>query len=131
MSEENLEIVRRFFEVGLDAEALTELGVIDPDLTFVPGPGSLTRGTLSAKRFEEVVDDIASQFDAYEVTPIRFLDAGGCVVVELRRCVTIPRSSTPLEDRFAQVFTVEGGCIVRIQSFFEFDDALRAAGVAA
>jgi len=131
MPADNVKVVRRFFEVGLDAESLIELGVIDPELTFVPGPGSLTRGMLSAKRFEEVVDDIASQFDAYEVTPIRFLHAGECVVVELRRCVTIPRSSTPLEDRFAQVFTVEDGCIVRIQSFFELDDAIRAARAAA
>jgi ketosteroid isomerase-like protein len=127
MSEENLEIVRRFFEIGLDADSLIELGIVDPELSFVPGPGSLTTGTLSPKGFEDVVRDIASQFDAYEVTPLKFVDAGDCVVVELRRCVTIPRSSTPLEDRFAQVFTVEGGCIVRIQSFFELDEALQAA----
>jgi ketosteroid isomerase-like protein len=130
MSDRNVEIVRRFFEVGLDADSLLELGVIDPELTFVPGQGSLTRGSLSAKRFVEVVRDIASQFDAYEVTPMRFVDAGDCVVVELRRCVTIPRSSTPLEDRFAQVFTVQDGCIVRIQSFVELDDAMQAARAA-
>jgi ketosteroid isomerase-like protein len=130
MSDRNVEIVRRFFEVGLDADSLLEVGVIDPELTFVPGQGSLTRGSLSAKRFVEVVRDIASQFDAYEVTPMRFVDAGDCVVVELRRCVTIPRSSTPLEDRFAQVFTVQDGCIVRIQSFVELDDAMQAARAA-
>jgi ketosteroid isomerase-like protein len=130
MSDRNVQIVRRFFEVGLDADSLLELGVIDPELTFVPGQGSLTRGSLSAKRFVEVVRDIASQFDAYEVTPMRFVDAGDCVVVELRRCVTIPRSSTPLEDRFAQVFTVQDGCIVRIQSFVELDDAMQAARAA-
>jgi ketosteroid isomerase-like protein len=128
--EDNVQIVQRFFEIGLDAESLIELGVIDPELTFVPGRGTLTRGTLSAKRFEEVVQDIASQFDEYEVTPMKFVEAGECVVVELRRCVTIPRSSTPLEDRFCQVFTVRDGCIVGIQSFSEFDDALLAAEAA-
>jgi hypothetical protein len=55
------------------------------------------------------------------------VDAGEWVVVELRRGVTIPRSPTRLEDRFAQVFTVQDDCIVRIQSFFELDDALQAA----
>jgi hypothetical protein len=66
MSDGNLKIVRRFFEVGLDADSLIELGIVDRDLSFVPGPGSLTTGTLSAKGFEDVVRDIASQFDAYE-----------------------------------------------------------------
>ena len=128
MAEGNLEIVQRFFDVGLDAEALTELGVVDAELTFIPGAGSLTRGALSAKQFEEAVHDIASQFEAYDVTPVRFVEVGDQVVVELRRCVTIPRSSTPLEDRFAQIFTLEDGCIVRIEAFFELDAALAAAG---
>jgi len=127
MSDQNVELVRRFFDVGLDAESLIELGLVDPELTFVPGPGSLTTGTLTAKGFEDVVRDIASQFEAYDVTPVKFVDAGERVVVELRRCVTIPRSSTPLEDRFAHVFTVHDGRIVRIQSFFELDEALQAA----
>jgi ketosteroid isomerase-like protein len=130
MAEGNIDIVRRFFDVGLDAEALTELGVVDAELTFIPGAGSLTRGALSAKQFEEAVDDIASQFEAYDVAPVRFVEVGDQVVVELRRCVTIPRSSTPLEDRFAQIFTLEGGCIVRIQAFFDLDDAMQAATAA-
>jgi ketosteroid isomerase-like protein len=127
MSDQNVELVRRFFDVGLDAESLIGLGLVDPELTFVPGPGSLTTGTLTAKGFEDVVRDIASQFEAYDVTPVKFVDAGERVVVELRRCVTIPRSSTPLEDRFAHVFTVQDGSIVRIQSFFDLDEALQAA----
>jgi ketosteroid isomerase-like protein len=127
MSDQNMELVRRFFEVGLDAESLIELGVVDRDLTFVPGAGSLTRGALSAKGFEEAVHDIASQFEAYDVRPVKFVQTGERVVVELRRRATSTRSSTPLEDRFAQVFTVQDGCIVRIQSFFELGDALQAA----
>jgi ketosteroid isomerase-like protein len=85
------------------------------------------RGELGARDFEAAVHDIASQFEAYDVTPVRFVEVGEQVVVELRRCVTLPRSSTPLEDRFAQVFTLRDGCIVRIQAFFELDDALQAA----
>ena len=129
MSAENVEVVRQFFEVGLDADELVARGVVDPELRFVPGAGSLIRGALSARGFAQVVEDIATQFEEYDVRPERFIDAGESVVVELRRRAIHAGSSVPIEDRFAQVFTFRGGRIVRMQSFFELDDALQAAGI--
>jgi ketosteroid isomerase-like protein len=51
------------------------------------------------------------------------------VVAALRCQARSARSPVPLADRFAQVFTLRDGKIVRIQSYPSFDEALEAVGL--
>jgi ketosteroid isomerase-like protein len=69
------------------------------------------------------------QFAEYEVRPEQLRPVGDHVVAALRRQATSARSPVALADRFAQVFTLREGKIVRIQSYPSFDEALAAVGL--
>jgi hypothetical protein len=73
------------------------------------------------------VEEIASQFETYEVRPDRLEQVGELVVADLRREAKTKRGPAVIRDRFSQVFTLDGGKIVRVDSFPSFGEALEAA----
>ena len=126
MSQENVEIVRAFFEAAQHDPEQAAQTFFAPDLEFNPfshpdgpaqGPGGFMRR----------VEEIASQFETYEVRPDRLEQVGELVVADLRREAKTKRGPALIRDRFSQVFTLDGGKIVRIDSFPTFGEALRAA----
>ncbi len=58
-----------------------------------------------------------------------FHDAGDQIVVVLRRSARSPRSPAVIQDRFGQAISIQGGRIVRFESFGRADEALEAAGL--
>jgi hypothetical protein len=51
------------------------------------------------------------------------------VIADLRREARTRRGTAVIKDRFSQVFTLQVGMIVRIDSFPSFGEALEAAGL--
>jgi ketosteroid isomerase-like protein len=127
MSQENIEIVRRFYEAFNrgDVDGWTRL--MSPNVEFV----SLERGggAVGAEQLVRDMDELTSEFASYEVFPEDFHDAGEQIVVVLRRSARSPRSPASIEDRFSQVISIQDGRIVRFQSFFGVEEALEAAGL--
>jgi ketosteroid isomerase-like protein len=118
-----VEIVEEFFASRRTADASHLLA---PDVEFLP----LTReATFGPEGFERSLADIADQFRDYDVWPGELVPYGPATVIAVlnRRGVT-HRGDVPIEDRFAQVFTVEDGQITRIQSFKTLEDAQSALG---
>ena len=122
MSQENVEIVRRFFSVGVN-EALTDA---DPDIVWNPIEELPTRG-------HEAVRTSLAQWKAewhdYELLQEGVLDVGDRVVVTVRLSARGRGSGIEIDARFYDVFTLRGGKIVRMDQFAERAEALEAVGL--
>ena len=127
MSRENVEIVRRTFEIGVrDVDAWLQL--YDPDIEWLPAPQSLLaaesyRGHDGVRCFWA---DLFSAWERYEVEAQEFQDLGDQVVV-----VALVRARSArgieLEEVWSGLFTLRAGKIVRFQGFADRDGALDAA----
>jgi ketosteroid isomerase-like protein len=118
-----VEIVEEFFASRRTPDASRLLA---PDVEFLP----LTREpAFGPDGLERSLADIADQFRDYDVWPGELVPHDGDTVIAVlnRRGVTY-RGDVPIEDRFAQVFTVEDGRITRIESFKTLEDARSALG---
>jgi ketosteroid isomerase-like protein len=118
-----VEIVEEFFAIRRTADSTRLLA---QDVEFLP----LTREpAFGPDGFERSLEDLAEQFRDYDVWPGELVSHGPDTVIAVlnRRGVT-HRGDVPIEDRFAQVFTVEDGQITRIESFKTLEDAQSALG---
>jgi ketosteroid isomerase-like protein len=121
MSQENVEIVRRFLVVDVD-EALT---YADPGIVWNPIEESPTQGhdavRASLARWKgEWVD--------YKLMPEEFVDRGDRVVVTVRLGGRGRGSGVEVDARFYDLYTLRDGKIVRMDQFTERSEALEAMG---
>jgi ketosteroid isomerase-like protein len=136
-SQENLEIVRRMYELGRarplsggDWERMSEL--VDPDVELRGTVGGLEEGYVSRgvdpirQRFEAEDNEV---WDEHRIEPVRFIEAGERVVVIQREYQRGKGSGVELELDTATVFDVRGGRIVRIQPYMNPAAALEAVGL--
>ena len=122
MSQENVEIVRRFLAVDLD-EALT---YADPGIVWNPIEESSAQGheavRASSVRWK-------SEWDDYELIPEEFADMGDCVLATVRLRGRGRGSGIAVDARFYDVYTLRDRKIVRMDQFTEQSEALAAAGL--
>jgi ketosteroid isomerase-like protein len=119
VSQENVEIVRRFVLADLD-EALT---YADPGLVWNPIEESPTQG------HEAVRASFArwkAEWDDYRLVPEEFVDRGDRVVVTVYLRARGRGSGVEVEARFHDVYTLRDGKIVRMDQFTERSEALEA-----
>ena len=130
MSEENLEIVRRRFAAWQhnDLSAFNESNHPDVELVTDPAwpePGTY-RGDAEVRRFYERYRDTWQDSDSVDY---ELVDAGDRVVATFRNRVTGRLSGMDVDNQATTVFTLRDGKVVRIEYFFDHDEALRAAGL--
>jgi ketosteroid isomerase-like protein len=122
MSQENVEIVRRFLVADFD-EALM---YVDPDIIWNPVEESSAQGhdavRASTARWK-------SEWDDYELIPEEFVDAGDRVVVTVRFRARGRGSGIEIDGRLYDVFTLRDNKIVRMDQFIEQSEALEAVGL--
>jgi ketosteroid isomerase-like protein len=121
MSEENVEIVRRFLAEDLD-EALA---YADPGIVWNPVEESSTQGH-EAVRASSL--GWKGEWDDYELVPEHFADMGDRVVATVRLRGRGRGSGIEIDARFYDVYTLRDGKIVRMDQFTEESEALEAAG---
>jgi ketosteroid isomerase-like protein len=121
MSQENVEIVRRFLVVDVD-EALT---YADPGIVWNPIEESSTQGhdavRASLARWK-------GEWDDYKLMPEEFVDRGDRVVVTVRLRGRGRASGVEIDARFYDVYTLRDAKIVRMDQFTERSEALEAVG---
>jgi ketosteroid isomerase-like protein len=121
MSQENVEIVRRFLVVEDFDEALT---YADPGIVWNPVEEAAAQGhdavRASTARWK-------GEWDDYELSPEEFADMGDRVVVTVRFRARGRGSGVEVDARLYDVFTLRDGKIVRMDQFAEQSDALEAA----
>jgi ketosteroid isomerase-like protein len=122
MSQENVEVVRRFLLLGVD-EALT---LADPDIVWNPAEEAATHG------HDAVRDSLVrwkAEWDDYELLPEAFEDVGDCVVTAVRLRGRGRGSGAEVDARFYDVFTLRQGKILRMDQFTQRSEALEAVGL--
>ena len=139
MSQENVEIVRRLYAATDEATWSPQgvqrdpkfLELLDPHVVWISlrsAPESRPYigygGALEwLKTFQEDIRGLR-----VELTEV--IDAGGDQVVAVNELGgTWERSGVPVEGRYASVFTLLNGRIVRVQAFETREEALEAAGL--
>ncbi len=131
MSRENVEIVRRGFEVFNSGDIERILAFVHTDFKAVVPPELSTepdsyRGHDGIRRyfhsFQEAMDEIRFQ-------PERFWDAGQSVVTVVRITAKGRQTAIPVEQHIAQVWTIRDGKPVEIRSYACLSEALNAVGL--
>jgi ketosteroid isomerase-like protein len=119
MSEENVEIVRRFLNAG-DEEALTyaDPGIVWNTIEELPTRGhDAVRASLTHWK---------ADWDDYKVMPEEFEDLGDRVVATVRLRGRGRGSGVEIDARFYDVYTLRDGKIVRMDQFTDRSEALEA-----
>jgi len=127
MSEENLELIKAGFAAHNrgDLDALVEF--YDPDVVFE----TLLLGTHHGKEAIRLIyEENQKTLSGYSIDPVELIDSGDQVVAVAQVTGVGPVSQISMDgDRFAFLFTIENGRVVREQAFRNRDEALEAAGL--
>jgi ketosteroid isomerase-like protein len=133
MSEENVEVVRRSWEAlehgGLDAAA----EFWDPGIEWRAVEGALDDiGVFSGRdTMRRYYEEWVSTFDEFRAGPEEIIFASGDLVGAVIRTAGRARGSAGwVEGRYAVVYTVRGGRIVRGREYATAGQAREAAGLA-
>ena len=122
MSQENVEVVRRFLVLEVD-EALA---YADPNIVWNPAEEAAAEGhdavRASLVRWK-------GEWDDYELLPEEFDHEGDRVMVAVRMRARGRASGIPVDARFYDVYTLRQGKIVRMDQFTRRSEALEAAGL--
>src|SRR5215208_3692168 len=125
MSEQNVELVRRLYELWDRGESARDQ--IGEDVEYVNPSYAVEGGTRQGRKSFSLVRDT---YEDFSVRVERFIDAGGDDVVVLARYTASGRGSgVPLEGEHGYIWTVRDGQAVRFQWFQSHREALDAAGL--
>ncbi|MET0810172.1 MAG: nuclear transport factor 2 family protein [Thermoleophilaceae bacterium] len=129
MSQENVEIVRRFY--AQDEARMRDCAPwLHPDLEIIPSADFPEQAVLHGfEGFMQWVTRWPGMVEGYELTPERFWARGPLVVVALRERGAAGRSGVPIDNRYGNIWTLLDGLVVRIQVFSSLQEALEAAGL--
>jgi ketosteroid isomerase-like protein len=122
MSQESVEIVRRFLMVEVD-EALT---YADPGIVWNPIEELATQGHDAVRAS---LERWKAEWDDYKMLPEEFLDGGDRVVVTVWLRARGRVSGVDVDVRFYDLYTLRDGKIVRMDQFTERSEALEALGL--
>ena len=143
MSEENVALIRRLYEVINSigrTEEFVDLEELAPDLWARLSPdfemhgrpdvpdAQIYRGREATKEFWAQLQDV---FAELRWEPREFTDLGHAIVVETRITAVGRGSDVRIEDDETGVFWVRDGQLVRLQAFPTKEQALQAAESAA
>jgi len=119
MSQENVEIVRRF----LDGDVEDVLTYADPGIVWNPIEELPTQGHDAVR---ESLARWKAAWDDYKVMPEEFEDMGNRIVVTVRLRGRGRGSGLEIDALFYDVYTLRDGKIVRMDQFTERSHALEA-----
>ena len=135
MSQENVEIVRRFYEAfatygfGASPDIYHDLGHPDAELVppaIYPDTEPSYIGFEGMQRWFRQLDEM---WDDWGFEAERFFDVGDRVVVFVRVSATGTQSQAAITVSSAHVFTLRAGRIALFQIFLDRQEALEAVGL--
>jgi ketosteroid isomerase-like protein len=133
MSQENVEIARRWYEVATSKAQLLAgmsrtMALCHPDVEWsAPEDGTTYRGREGVRhRLEEWLES----FDDYRYEIRRIIDCeGNEVLVEATEVGRGAISGAEVRSTNYELLTIRDGMIVRIREYYDKDNALEAAGL--
>jgi uncharacterized protein len=132
MSKENVEIVRRGYELFAagDLEGVTALFSAEAELADAGGLG--VAGTAVGTRrgpegFLRATEEVLEAFEDYRVEAEDFIEAGEAVVVPVRISGRGRASGAEMETRVAHLWVLRDGKAIRGEVYRTTEEALEAA----
>jgi ketosteroid isomerase-like protein len=133
MSQENVEIARRWYEPAVSKRELLAamprtMALCHPEVEWsAPEDGTVYRGRQGVRqRLEEWLQS----FDEYRYDVRQIIDCGGDeVLVEASEVGRGIKSGAEVRTTNYELLTIRDGMIVRIREFYDEGDALEAAGL--
>lgn len=131
MSEENLEIVRRFWNAWERGDLETIFGLYDPAIVWVNhgGPVEIRGVYVGYDGVRRVWREWLESFKEVENHPREFIDAGDSVVVSWQMSGRGKASGAPVEQFGWSIHTLRNGLLIRIDVFDTKAEALEALGL--
>jgi ketosteroid isomerase-like protein len=132
VSQENVEVVRRGFEAFADGglDAMAEFW--DPDINWRAAEGAIDdvgemHGRVAVRRY---VQDWLDTFDDSSVVVEELRDVGDDRVLAIHRAKARAKlSGVEIDLRYAVVYTLRAGRVVRAREYLSVDEALEAVGL--
>jgi ketosteroid isomerase-like protein len=131
MSEENVEIVKKFTRIFERGDRETWRGYFDPDVVWDTSASSWpSAGVLHGHHgVEEFFRDWLGTWRDFELDTREYLDAGDSVVVVFRQSGTGRESGLHIDRDFFAVYDLRESKVVRYRMFDSREQALEAAGL--
>ncbi len=140
MSQENVEVVRRAYELFNDAAARRGFSHLDlrwleemvaPEFEYVasgsvPGLAGDFRGVEGFRHF---LESFWKDFDDARTTPQELIDAGAAALAVVNFHGRGSQSGAEVEMTVFQLWSFRDGKVVRGRGFFNREEALEAAGL--
>ena len=133
MSEENVEVVRRWWK-GFNEDGMPSLSLCDDAIEISNPPDFPVRGTFQGHDgVREWRDQVFEIVDDARVEPEDIVDVHGdgeTVLMLLRDTGTARYPEIEIEVEWAAIWTVRGGKVLKAQGYLDRAEALEAAGLA-
>lgn len=129
---ENVEVVRRMYELWSAREYAAAGKLFDPDVVMVRSGEEFTDLAGEYHGLAEVWEAIVLWLRSWEEVrdePQRFIDLGDRVVAIVKQVGRGRGSGAQVEHVGGFVYTISRGRITRLEAYWDPADALRAAGV--
>lgn len=131
MSEENLEVVRRWWK-GFHEDGMPPLDLCDAQVEISNPPEFPVRGTYRGHEgVRQWRTDAFDVIDELEVETEKLIDVGDgeTVVMLLRLRGVASHTRIPIDETWAAVWTIRNGKLLHAQGYISRRDAMRAAGL--
>jgi ketosteroid isomerase-like protein len=130
MSQENVEIIRRYYEAINRGDVAAALAEVDPNVEWWVRWDQPDRSVVRGHdAWKATWDDIYATFADFRMDPMEFIDAGEFVVVPVFQVGRVQDSDAPIEQREVHVWRLSVGKVVEVREFNEKAEALEAAGL--
>jgi uncharacterized protein len=130
MSQENIEVVRRFYEAWARDELPGPLELMDPEVEYVNPAEAVEPGTRrGVPAFAQAVKKLLQSWEFWRTEIEEVTTAGDQVAVVLRYRTRGRGSGIEVEGRESALWTLRGGRVVRYEWFKEPGKALEAVGL--
>jgi ketosteroid isomerase-like protein len=130
MSQENVELVRRGYEAFERGEMEAVLSLLDPDAEIrVDRAFPDWEPFYGPDGFMSFLQMWLEPWETYRVQVDKLIDAGERVLVAATEFGRRRDTGFDVEQRSYHVWTLKDGRAVRLDTFFEWSEALEAAGL--
>jgi len=129
MSWENLDLIKHVYRAWEDGDLRAGRELLDASLTTVWAEGFPTAGTYQGpSEHANAMREWLGEWDEFQLEAEDFVDAGDSVVVPFRVRARGRASGAWVERRWAHVWTLRQGTVVRFEVHLDVRRALEAVG---
>ena len=130
MSQENVEVVQRGFLAFNDGDVEGVLAEMDPSVEWYPTTDFVDIGPFRGHDgIRALMSLVFGAFDEYRLEAEELFDAGDAVIAPVHQTGRGKGSGIEADVQYILVFKLSGGKAVRVESYYDRQDALRAAGM--